>query len=185
MFQSFDEVASPSASAERMLALRRELQGRQLDGFLVPHSDEHQDEFLPPAAARLRWLTGFTGSAGSAIVLASHAVLLVDGRYTLQAQAQADAALFEVLQVPEAKASKWLLTKLAHGGTVGYDPRLHTMKEIERLTEALGKGGIRLEPQASNPIDLIWQDRPPPPAAPVVPLGLEFAGRSAADKRTK
>jgi Xaa-Pro aminopeptidase len=182
MFQSFDEVASPSASAERMQALRRELQGRQLDGFLVPHSDEHQDEFLPPAAERLRWLTGFTGSAGSAIVLASHAVLLVDGRYTLQAQAQADAALFEVLQVPEAKASKWLLTKLAHGGTVGYDPRLHTMKEIERLTEALGKGGIRLEPQASNPIDLIWQDRPPPPAAPVVPLGLKFAGRSAADK---
>jgi Xaa-Pro aminopeptidase len=182
MFQSFDEVSSPGAAPERVQALRRALKARKLDGFLIPHSDEHQDEFLPPAAERLRWLTGFSGSAGSAIVLEQDAALFVDGRYTLQAQGQADSALFEVLQVPEAKASKWLASKLATGGAIGYDPRLHTIKEIERLTESLSKGGIRLEPQVDNPIDLLWQDRPPPPAAPLAPHGLEFAGRSAADK---
>jgi Xaa-Pro aminopeptidase len=182
MFQSFDEVTSPGAAPERVQALRRELKSRQLNGFLVPHSDEHQDEFLPPSAERLRWLTGFTGSAGTAIVLETEAALFVDGRYILQAQAQADSALFELLQIPEAKASKWLVSKLAKGGTVGYDPNLHTIKEIERLIETLGKAGIRLEPQASNPIDLLWQDRPAPSPAPVVPRGLEFAGRSAKDK---
>jgi Xaa-Pro aminopeptidase len=182
MFQSFDEVSSPGAAPERVQALRRELKARKLDGFLIPHSDEHQDEFLPPAAERLRWLTGFSGSAGSAIVLEKEAALFVDGRYILQGQVQADGALFEVLQVPEAKASKWLASKLATGGTIGYDPRLHTIKEIERLTESLGKSGIRLAPQADNPVDLLWQDRPSAPSAPLVPHGLEFAGRSAGDK---
>jgi Xaa-Pro aminopeptidase len=182
MFQSFDEVSSPGVAPERVQALRQELKSRQLKGFLVPHSDEHQDEFLPPAAERLRWLTGFTGSAGTAIVLENAAALFVDGRYILQARAQADSALFEVLQVPEAKASKWLVSQLTKGDTVGYDPSLHTIKEIERLTESLSKAGLRLEPLASNPIDRLWRDRPPPPSAPLVPHGLKFSGRSAKDK---
>src|SRR6476659_10141917 len=176
MFQSFEEISSPGAVPERVRALRRELKG-----FLVPHSDEHQDEFLPPCAERLRWLTGFTGSAGAAIVLENAAALFVDGRYTLQARAQTDTSLFDVLQTPEAKASKWLAAALPRG-VIGYDPNLHTIKEIERLTEALGKVGIRLEPQADNPIDLLWQDRPAPSSAPVVPHGPEVSGRSAAEK---
>jgi len=182
MFQTFDEVSSPGAAPERVKALRRELKARKLDGFLVPHSDEHQNEFLPPSAERLRWLTGFTGSAGTAIVLEVAAVLFVDGRYTLQARDQSDASIFEVLQIPEAKASKWLAAKLPKGGVVGYDPKLHTIKEIERLTESLGKAGITLSPQATNPIDLLWSDRPAPPAAPVVPQDIELAGRSAKEK---
>ena len=116
MFQSFEEISSPGVVPERMRALRRELKSRKLKGFLVPHSDEHQDEFLPPSAERLRWLTGFTGSAGAAIVLENAAALFVDGRYTLQARAQTDSSLFEVLQTPEAKASKWLTGKLPKGG---------------------------------------------------------------------
>jgi len=182
MFQTFDEVSSPGAAPERVKALRRKLKARQLDGFLVPHSDEHQNEFLPPSAERLRWLTGFTGSAGTAIVLEAAAVLFVDGRYMLQARDQSDASIFEVLQIPEAKASKWLAAKLPKGGVVGYDPKLHTIKEIERLTESLGKAGITLSPQATNPIDLLWSDRPAPPAAPVVPQDIELAGRSAKEK---
>jgi Xaa-Pro aminopeptidase len=185
MFQSFDEVSTPEVVPERLRALRQELKSRKIRGFLVPHSDEHQDEFLPPSAERLRWLTGFTGSAGAAIVLENAAVLFVDGRYTLQARAQTDSSLIEVLQTPEAKASKWLTAKLPKGGTVGYDPNLHTIKEIERLTKSLGKAGIRLEPQATNPIDLLWQDRPAPSAAPVLPHGSEFAGRNAAEKITE
>jgi Xaa-Pro aminopeptidase len=182
MFQSFEEVGSPATVPERVAALRREMKARKLKGFLVPHSDEHQDEFLPPSAERLRWLTGFTGSAGAAIVLDTDAVLLVDGRYPLQARSQTDSSVFEVLQTPEAKASKWLAEKLPKGGTIGYDPSLHTIKEIERLTESLGKAGITLAPQDTNPIDGLWQDRPAPPSAPVIPHPLEFAGRSAGEK---
>ena len=182
MFQSFEEISSPAAVPERVTALRRELKSRKLKGFLVPHSDEHQDEFLPPSAERLRWLTGFTGSAGAAIVLENAAVLFVDGRYPLQARAQTDTSVFEVLQTPEAKASKWLAGQLPKGGTIGYDPNLHTIKEIERLTESLGKAGITLAPQETNPIDQLWQDRPAPPSAPVVPHGPELAGTSAKEK---
>jgi Xaa-Pro aminopeptidase len=119
MYQSFDDVSFAEAVPERLRALRRELGSRKLDGFLVPHSDEHQNEFLPPSSERLRWLTGFSGSAGAAIVLKDAAALLVDGRYTLQARAQTSTELFEVLQTPEAKASRWLKDHLPDGGAVG------------------------------------------------------------------
>lgn len=182
MYQIFDDVSSPAASGERVKALRGELKSRKLKGFLVPHSDEHQDEFLSPAAERLAWLTGFTGSAGVAIVLEKTAALFVDGRYTLQARAQTDATQFEVLQTPDAKASSWIAENIGKGGAIGYDPALHTIKEIERLTETLGKSGIKLAPVDANLIDLIWHDRPKPSGAEIVPHGLEYAGRSAHDK---
>jgi Xaa-Pro aminopeptidase len=182
MYQIFDDVSSPAASGERVKALQREMKSRKLKGFLVPHSDEHQDEFLAPPAERLAWLTGFNGSAGVAIVLEKAAALFVDGRYTLQARAQTDATLFEVLQTPDAKASSWIADKLTKGAAIGYDPALHTIKEIERLTDTLGKSGIKLIPVDTNLIDLIWEDRPKPSAAEIVPHGLEYAGKSAHDK---
>ena len=148
----------------------------------MPHSDEHQDEFLPPSAERLRWLTGFTGSAGAAIVLEDVAVLFVDGRYTCRLGRRPTPPLFEVLQTPEAKASKWLTAQLPKGGAIGYDPSLHTIKEIERLTESLGKAGITLATASQQSDRSLWQDRPAPSSAPVVPHGLEFAGRSAKEK---
>jgi Xaa-Pro aminopeptidase len=128
MFQLFDDVSSPGASADRIKALQGELKSRKLKGLLVPHSDEHQNEYLAPQFERLAWLTGFTGSAGTAVVLDKDAALFVDGRYILQARAQADPALFEVLQTPEAKASSWIAEKLGRSGSVGYDPALHTVK---------------------------------------------------------
>ncbi len=182
MFQLFDDVSSPAASGERIKALQGELKSRKLKGFLVPHSDEHQSEYLAPQFERLAWLTGFTGSAGTAVVLDREAALFVDGRYTLQARTQTDKALFEVLQTPEAKASSWIAEKLGKGGSLGYDPSLHTVKEIERLTETLAKSGIKLVPVETNLIDVIWQDRPKPPATAVVPHGIEYAGRSAQEK---
>jgi Xaa-Pro aminopeptidase len=181
MYQIFDEVSSPAASGERVKALQRELKSRKLKGFLVPHSDEHQDEFLAPPAERLAWLTGFTGSAGVAIVL-EKAALFVDGRYILQARAQTDPTLFEVLQTPEAKPSSWVAETLTRGASLGYDPALHTIKEIERLTETLAKSGIKLVPVDGNPIDAIWQDRPKAPTSQIVPHGVEYAGRSAHEK---
>jgi Xaa-Pro aminopeptidase len=182
MFQLFDDVSSPGASAERIKALQGELKSRKLKGLLVPHSDEHQNEYLAPQFERLAWLTGFTGSAGTAVVLDKDAALFVDGRYILQARAQADPALFEVLQTPEAKASNWIAEKLGRSGSVGYDPALHTVKEIERFTETLAKSGIKLVPVETNLIDAIWQDRPKPAATAVVPHGIEYAGRSAQEK---
>ncbi|MGH6750321.1 MAG: aminopeptidase P family N-terminal domain-containing protein, partial [Methyloceanibacter sp.] len=182
MYQSFEEAAAPAASGERIKALQRELRARKLKGFLVPHSDEHQDEFLSPSAERLAWLTGFTGSAGTAIVLDKAAALFVDGRYILQALAQADSTLFEVLQTPDAKASSWIAEKINKGAAVGYDPALHTIREIERLTEILGRSGIKLVPVETNPLDALWEDRPKPSAAPIVPHGLEYSGKSAKEK---
>ena len=182
MYQSFEEAAAPAASGERVKALQRELRTRRLKGFLVPHSDEHQDEFLSPSAERLAWLTGFTGSAGTAIVLDKAAALFVDGRYILQARTQVDQTLFEVLQTPDAKASSWLKEKLGKGAAIGYDPALHTIREIERLAEALGKNGIRLTPVETNPIDLLWEERPKASTAPISAHGLEYSGRSAKDK---
>jgi Xaa-Pro aminopeptidase len=182
MYQIFDDVSSQAASGERVKALQRELKSRRLKGFLVPHSDEHQNEFLAPSAERLAWLTGFTGSAGVAVVLDKWAALFVDGRYVLQARAQTDPTLFDILQTPEGKASSWIADNLTKGAAVGYDPALHTVKEIERLTETLAKSGIKLNPVDTNPIDVLWQDRPKPSPAQVVPHGVEYAGRSAFDK---
>jgi Xaa-Pro aminopeptidase len=182
MYQTFDDVSASAASGERVKALQRELKPRKLRAFLVPHSDEHQDEFLSPAAERLAWLTGFTGSAGVAIVLEKSAALFVDGRYVLQARAQTDSNLFEVLQTPEAKPSNWLTNKLNKGAVVGYDPSLHTINEIERLSLTLSKAGIKLVPVETNPIDALWQERPKPSAAPILSHALEYAGRSAPDK---
>src|SRR5581483_6868581 len=157
MYQSFEEAAAPAASVERVKALQRELRSRRLKGFIVPHSDEHQDEFLPPPAERLALLTGFTGSAGVAIVLDRAAALFVDGRYILQARAQTDPALFEVLQTPEAKPSAWIAERLNKNAALGYDPALHTIKEIERLGETLSRNGIKLVPVDWNPIDALWR----------------------------
>jgi Xaa-Pro aminopeptidase len=182
MFQLFDDVSSPGASADRIKALQGELKSRKLKGFLVPHSDEHQNEYLAPQFERLAWLTGFTGSAGTAVVLEHDAALFVDGRYILQARAQTEPTLFEVLQTPEAKASNWIAEKLGRNGSVGYDPSLHTVKEIDRLTETLAKSGVKLVAVETNLIDAIWQDRPKPAATAVVPHGIEYAGRSAQDK---
>jgi Xaa-Pro aminopeptidase len=183
MYQSFEEASAPAASSDRVKALLRELKSRRLKGFLVPHSDQHQNEFLPPSEERLAWLTGFTGSAGVAIVTDKGAALFVDGRYILQARKQVDRDQFEILQIPEAKPSSWLKETLYRSNAVGYDPALHTIKEIDRLTKTLAPAGIRLTPVPENPIDKLWdQDRPKPPSAPVFPHPIEFAGRGAGEK---
>src|SRR5262252_6235785 len=125
----FDRLQRP----ERLGQLRKELAGRGLDGFIVPRADEHQGEYVPPRGQRLAWLTGFTGSAGLAIVLHDRAALFVDGRYTLQAAAQADTLLFEIHHLIEEPPAQWLATTLRLGESVAYDPWLHTPHEVERF----------------------------------------------------
>ena len=168
---------------DRVDALRAELRRRKLDGFLVPRADEHQGEYVPPSAARLAWLTGFTGSAGTAVLLLEKAAVFSDGRYTLQMPEQVDTALFECRHIGEDPPEAWIAANLPPGGALGYDPWLHVEKEVRKFEDAVGKAGGRLVACEDNPLDAVWSDRPAPPAAPIVPHDIAYAGREAADKR--
>ncbi|MEP0509798.1 MAG: aminopeptidase P family N-terminal domain-containing protein, partial [Aurantimonas coralicida] len=163
MFQSFDEIADFSQSAARVARLRDCLRADGLDGFIVPRADEHQGEYIPPSAARLEWLTGFSGSAGVAVVLAGRAAILVDGRYTLQVRQQVDLDVFEPVASAETSLADFLKNQAA-GKRIGFDPWLHTAGEAKRLRTALESVGGELVALAANPIDRIWNDRPAPPA---------------------
>ena len=177
--------------AARLAALREELERRGLDGLIVPHADEHQGEYMPARAKRLAWLTGFSGSAGLAVVLKDAAAVFVDGRYTLQVRDQVDESLYVIRHLTEEPATGWIAETLPRGARLGYDPWLHTMRDVERWRGACEKAGGTLVacedslPVASgdNPIDIVWTDQPPPPVAPVVPHAIEFTGRTSADKR--
>lgn len=171
------------ALADRLPALRTDLAARGLDGFVLPRGDEHQNEYVPRRAERLAWLTGFTGSAGAAVVLTSRAAVFVDGRYTLQAAAEVDAACFEIRHLVEEPPSDWLSQALSAGAKVGYDPWLHTPDGVARLKAGVEKAGASLVALADNPIDRLWTDQPPAPLAPIRPHELEFAGVPSAEKR--
>jgi Xaa-Pro aminopeptidase len=181
-YQSFDDTTERAAAAERVGALRAELKRRGLDGFIVPRADRHQNEYVPACEERLAWLTGFSGSAGVAVVLADRAVLFVDGRYTLQAREQVDAAIFSVEHLIDRPPDAWLEANLAAGARLGYDPWLHTVEAAEKLAKACAAAGATLVPADINPIDAIWSDRPAPPLGPVALHDLRFAGEEAAAK---
>src|SRR5437016_5478640 len=173
--QTFDDPAERAASAGRLAALRAELKRRGLTGFIVPRADRQQNEYVPPSEERLAWLTGFTGSAGAAIVLAERAVIFVDGRYLLQVRDQIDTALFAVEHLVENPPDKWIEANLTKGARLGYDPWLHTADGAEKLAKAATAAGATLVPIDSNPIDSVWSDRPAPPLGPVVVHELTFA----------
>jgi Xaa-Pro aminopeptidase len=171
--------------SERLTRLRTALAARHLDGFIVPRADEHQGEYVPPRGQRLAWLTGFTGSAGLAIVLRDRATLFVDGRYTLQAAAQIDKESFEIRHLIEEPAAQWLATVLKPGEVLAYDPWLHTPHEVERYRAAAEKVGAQFRAIGDNPLDRIWVGQPAAPIAPVVPHPEQFAGEGAASKRAR
>jgi Xaa-Pro aminopeptidase len=178
VFQTFDETNDPSNGAARVAALRDWLNRAGLDGFLVPRADEHQGEYVPASAERLKWLTGFSGSAGSALVMAERAIVFVDGRYTLQARQQVDPAVFTVESLIEAPPPDWLKANAAAGVKIGLDPWLHTIAEAKALRQA----GVEIVPVAPNPVDDLWTDRPAPPVGPVAIHPLALAGELARDK---
>jgi Xaa-Pro aminopeptidase len=171
--------------SERLRRLRTKLGDRSLDGFIVPRADEHQGEYVPPRGQRLAWLTGFTGSAGVAIVLRDRAALFVDGRYTLQAAAQVDTDSFEIHHLIGEPPAQWITSALRAGDVLAYDPWLHTPHEVERFRGAAEKVGASLRAVAENPLDRVWAGQPAPPIAPVVPHPEQFAGESAASKRAR
>lgn len=173
------------AYSERLATLRTRLAQEGLDGFVVPLTDEHMSEYVGGYAQRLAWLTGFQGSAGTAVVLAGEAAMFTDGRYTLQVREQVDGADWTYAQVPQESIAGWLAGHAPQGGRIGYDPWLHTREWVERTAAALAPRGGTLVPVAANPIDALWADRPEPSDAPLAVQPDTLAGRSAADKRAE
>lgn len=176
------QAPSPADPAGRLAALRAALAERGLDGFVIPHADEFQNEYLPVCAERLAWLTGFTGSAGQAVATRDKAAIFVDGRYTLQVRAQVPEGLYDYRHLTEDPLDRWVTEAMAAGSTLGFDPRLHTPAWSERLEAALGKAGITLVACTENPVDALWTGRPAAPLSPLVVHPLRFAGRSVTEK---
>src|SRR6516165_6476129 len=181
-FQSFDDPAETGATAPRVAALRAQLKMRGLDGFIVPRTDRYQNEYVPPSEERLAWLTGFTGSAGLAIVLAERAVLFVDGRYQVQVREEVDGEIFAIEHVVDNPPPAWIKANVPAGAKLGYSPWLHTVDSTERLAKACAEANAALVTVEDNPIDVIWTDRPEPPLGPVVGHDLRYAGEEAASK---
>ena len=182
-FQTFDPPGSARATAPRVAALRALMAKAKLDALLIPHSDEYNNEYVPACAERLAFISGFTGSAGQAAVASKAAAVFVDGRYSVQAPAEVDTALFTVKGMPGVDLVAWLTEYVRAGGAVGFDPKVHTVAEIEVLKGKLAEKRIKLKPTAVNLVDRVWGvERPLEPAGIVVVHGLEHAGRSAADK---
>jgi len=184
-FQTYHATTTPAQGPVHVAALRAQLKASGLDGFLVPHEDEHQNEYLPDANERLAWVSGFTGSAGAALILMDTALLFADGRYSLQSRAQTDAATFEVREFT-ATAVADALAALPSGLVIGYDARLHSPKALFDFQAAAHISGITLRAVSPNPLDVAWgAARPAPPLAPVVPYPLDYAGVTSADKRAQ
>lgn len=184
MRQSFEESAEPAFGARHLPRLRAQMAAQGLDGFLVPHEDEHQNEYLPAANERLAWLTGFTGSAGAAAVMKDRAAVFVDGRYTVQVRDQVDAGLFEIRDLTDGGVAAWL-EGVPKGSVIGYDSRLHSPDALAALKRAADKAGAELRPVDESPLDAAWEGRPAQPAAPVVPHEERYAGESSQSKRRR
>jgi Xaa-Pro aminopeptidase len=181
-FQTFEEPEGGVALTARLSAFREELARRQLSGFVIPRADAQQNEYVAPSEERLAWLTGFTGSAGMAIVLTREAAVFVDGRYTLQAAKQVDSKAWNIEPLIDPSPENWLTNHLSAGDRLGFDPWLHTSAAAERLAAACAKAGAELIAVESNPLDSIWTERPAPPLGPVAVHGTQFSGEAETDK---
>lgn len=184
MKQNFDVKGGPQIGRSNLPALRAQMAAQDLDGFYVPHEDEYQNEYLPDANERLMWMSGFSGSFGSAMVLKDRAALFIDGRYTIQAADQTDHDLFERVAVPDPGPFGWLAQQDLAGQTLGYDPKLMTPNDVAVFGAAADKAGASIKAVDQNPLDLAWADRPAQPSRPILPHALDFAGEDAAEKRT-
>ncbi|MGD0635518.1 MAG: aminopeptidase P family protein [Beijerinckiaceae bacterium] len=182
LFQSFDDHSTREHSRARLKALRAELELLGLDGFVVPRADRHQNEYVPPSEERLAWLTGFSGSAGLAVVLKTKAAIFVDGRYTLAVQDQVDTSVATPVALASQTPEAWIGANLRAGQKLGYDPWLATPSQVARLEKAAKAAGAELVALGTNPIDLVWMDRPAPPCGAITLRSARLAGETSAKK---
>src|SRR6266700_2174656 len=181
-FQTFEEPEGGVALSARLAAFREELARRKLTGFVIPRADQQQNEYVPASEERLAWLTGFTGSAGTAVVLTKEAAIFVDGRYTLQATKQVDRKSWHIEPLADPPPEHWLAKHLAAGDRLGFDPWLHTSAAAERLAAVCTKAGAELVAVETNPLDAVWTERPAPPLGPVAVHGTQFSGEVESEK---
>lgn len=183
MFQTFETSSDRHHTAERLKALRAEMKAFGLDAFLIPRADEHQGEYVEPRAERLKWLTGFSGSAGLAAVTLRSAALFVDGRYDVQVRLQTDDTLFDYPGIAGKHLAEWLTKSLNKGAVIGFDPWLMTVAGYKALSQKLENSTLKLKPLPRNPVDKIWgNSRPEPSSSPVTLHPLQFSGRKTEDK---
>jgi Xaa-Pro aminopeptidase len=183
--QTYDVKGGAQLGRDNLPKLRAQLAVQGLDGFLIPHEDEYDNEYLPDCNERLMWATGFSGSAGAAIVMAERAAVFVDGRYTLQVQQQTDGDLFEYCDLVELGLGGWLETKARSGEKIGYDARMHSPDALARIKTSANRAGVELISVETNPLDAAWDDRPDAPLAEISPQPMEFAGEDHASKRQR
>jgi Xaa-Pro aminopeptidase len=181
-FQNFEDLTDPAQGAGRVAKLRAELARHALAGFVVSHADHHQNEYIPPSEQRLFWLTGFSGSAGVAVVLRNKAALFVDGRYTLQAKRQVNGNVFSIEHVVDHPPEDWIAQHLPPGASLGYDPWRTTIEGAEKLSKACARAKAKLVAVEENPLDTVWRDRPAPPLTKIVLHDLKFAGEASERK---
>lgn len=183
MRQTFDVIGGAKIGRANLPRLRAEMRLLGMDGFFIPHDDEFQNEYLPDCNERLAWATGFTGSAGAALVFQNFACLFVDGRYTLQAAMQVDTDLFEIADLVDPGPYEWLQTKRVSGLRIGYDPHVIAPDTLDRLKAAAARAGAEIITSNTSPLDAAWTDRPEPPMAPIVPHDIAWSGQSSFEKR--
>jgi Xaa-Pro aminopeptidase len=183
MFQSFEKKSDPSEGVLHVKQLRSELAKRKLDGFVIPHDDEFQNEYLPANAERLAWISGFTGSAGACVVMQDKAAIFVDSRYTLAVREEVDTDFFEIYSVHDTTIAAWIEKNTGEGQRIGYDPNLHSDTNVDVLSQAAKKAGAVLQACDKNPLDQAWTDRPDAPLSQMTPYDIKFAGKASDVKR--
>ena len=185
MFQTYDVTGGPDFGRNHLPKLRAEMAKAGLDLFLVPHEDEYQNEYLPECNERLMWVSGFTGSAGAAIIGTRSAVMFVDGRYTLQVRQQVDETLFAFTKMEGGGMANWLRENVTPGQIIGFDPRLHSPAALVRIRDAVALAGGTTKSLDQNPIDAAWENRPAVPLTTVTIQPENLSGKSHANKRAE
>jgi Xaa-Pro aminopeptidase len=171
--------------AARLAAVRDLMAAANYEALVVPRADEYLGEYIPEDKERLRWISGFTGSAGMVVVLRERAAIFVDGRYTVQVRTQVPGSLFEYHHLMESPPIQWLAGVLPRGARVSCDPRLHSLHWYREAQKVLADGGVELIGDADNLIDRCWRDRPAPVCNPALLLDETFTGESSVDKRRR
>lgn len=166
------------APTEKLTKFRHILQKHDLDGFIIQRGDEFLNEYVAPYAERLSWLTGFTGSAGLAVILNDKAAIFSDGRYILQMQQELDSACWENFHISKHPPLQWITEQNLGNLRIGYDPKLMSEKDLKAFDHSL----VTMIPLPQNPIDTIWSDQPSPPNKKIIPHEIGFSGQDHQEK---
>ena len=166
---------------ERVSALRDWLSSAKLNAIIIPHEDEFLGEYLPEHNDRLRWITGFTGSAGLCVITLDKAAIFIDGRYTVQVKKQVPAEIFEYCHLHDEPFTNWIANNLAANSKIVIDPKLHSTNSFNSINQKLSSYSLTVTEE--NPIDALWQDRPAPLLSNAYLMDVNLTGKSSAEKR--